>query len=105
MLVTFDKTYLQELFEVGRCSDKKHRFPPQIIKIYQRRVEMLSAAPRPETLYQFNSLNFEALKGDKVGKFSIRVNIKYRIEFTLTPDEQQPVITICNITELSNHYD
>lgn len=104
MQVTFNEVYLQELFEVGKCSDKKHRFQPQIIKLYQRRVEMLSAAPQPETLYQFKSLNFEALRGNKKGKFSIRVNNQYRIEFTLD-NNQQNLITICNITDLSNHYD
>lgn len=105
MGVTFEETYLRELFERGKCSDKKHRYQPQIIKRYQRRVEQLRAAPRPETLYQLNSLNFEALKGDKVGRFSIRVNDQYRIEFTLNTDLENPILTICNIVELSNHYD
>lgn len=105
MIVTFDKTYLRELFEQGRCSDKKHRFQPQIIKRYQRRVEQLRAAPRPETLYQLHSLNFEMLKGDRSGRFSIRVNDQYRIEFTLRSDSENQILTICNIVELSNHYD
>lgn len=82
MVVTFEYTYLRELFEHGKCSDKKHRYQPQIIKSYKRRVEQLRAAPRPETLYQLNALNFEALKGDKAGRFSVRVNDQYRIEFT-----------------------
>lgn len=105
MVVIFEQAYLQELFETGRTSDKKHRFQPEIIKRYQKRVEMLQAAPSAETLYQFNSLNFEALIGDKSGIYSIRVNNKYRIEFTLAVDNEQPMITICNIVELSNHYD
>lgn len=105
MVVTFEEIYLRELFELGKCSDKKHRYPPMIVKRYQRRVEQLRAAPRPETLYQLNSLNFEALKGNKLGRFSVRVNDKYRIEFTLDSDAENPVLTICNIVELSNHYD
>lgn len=104
MVVTFEELYLRELFEKGKCSDKKHRFQPQIIKAYQRRVEMLASVPSPETLYQFNSLNFEALKGDKIGRFSIRVNTQYRIEFTLNTENERPLLTICNIVELSNHY-
>ncbi len=105
MVVTFEHSYLKELYEKGRCSNKKHRFQPQIIKLYQRRIDQLVAAPKPETLYQFNALNFEALKGDKVGLFSIRVNNQYRIEFTLNTDTEQSLLTICNIVELSNHYD
>lgn len=105
MVVIFEQTYLRELFETGRTSDKKHRFQPDIVKRYQKRVEILLAAPSAETLYRFNSLNFEALTADKAGLYSIRVNDKYRIEFTLHTDSEKPMITICNIVELSNHYD
>lgn len=105
MIVVFEQIYLRELFETGATSDKKHRFQPDIVRRYQKRIEMLQAAPSAETLYKFNSLNFEALTGDKAGRYSIRVNQKYRIEFTLATDSDRPMITICNIVELSNHYD
>ena len=105
MVVTFEEIYLRELFEQGRTTDKKHRFQPDIVKRYQKRVEMLMAVSSPEALYQFKSLNFEALTGDRAGRFSVRVNNKYRIEFTLNADTEKPLITICNIVELSNHYD
>ena len=36
--------------------------------------------------------------------YSIRVNDQYRIEFTLEETLEQPILTICNIVELSNHY-
>ena len=103
MIVTFDKVYLQELYEQGKTSDKKHRYQPDIVKRYQQRIKTLESAPRIETLYQLNSLNYEVLEGDKVGISSIRVNDKYRIEFTVSYQEE-PVVTICNILELSNHY-
>ena len=45
-----------------------------------------------------------ALQGNKEGRFSIRANDQYRIEFTLTETKDEPVVTICNIVELSNHY-
>lgn len=105
MVVIFKQTYLRELFETGRSSDKSHRFLPNIVKRYQRRIEMLMAAPSAETLYKFNSLNFETLTGDKSGLYSIRVNDKYRILFSLDTNNEKPTITICNIVEPSNHYD
>ncbi|MDE7368923.1 MAG: type II toxin-antitoxin system RelE/ParE family toxin [Muribaculaceae bacterium] len=105
MIVAFEESYLKDLFEKGSCKDKKRRYQPNIIKLYQRRVEQLQAAPNPETLYQFNSLHFEALIGDKAGLYSIRVNEKYRVEFSLNSDSERPLLTICNIVELSNHYD
>ena len=104
MIVTFEKIWLKELYERGRCSDKKHRYQPLIVSRYQRRIEQLEAAPSPETLYQLKALHFEALRGDKDGLFSIRVNDQYRIEFTIQNESEQCLMTICNIVELSNHY-
>ena len=104
MIISFEKDYLRELYEEGRCSDKKHRYQPQIVKTYRRRIETLEAVDSPEKLYQFNALNFEALVGNKKGRFSIRVNNQYRIEFTLNTECEEPLVVICNIVELSNHY-
>ena len=51
-----------------------------------------------------NSLNYEVLKGDKRGISSIRVNDKYRVEFTVRESIEEPIVTVCNIIDLSNHY-
>lgn len=103
VIVTFEEKYLKELYDEGRTTDKKHRFQPDIVKRYQQRIKTLESAPRIETLYQIKSLNYEVLSGDKAGISSIRVNDKYRIEFTVSLLDN-PVVTICNILELSNHY-
>ena len=103
VIVTFEQRYLKELYDEGKTTDKKHRFQPDIVKRYQQRIKTLEAAPRIETLYQIKSLNYEVLSGDKDGISSVRVNDKYRIEFTVSLLDN-PVVTICNILELSNHY-
>lgn len=102
--VTFDKTYLKDLYEKGKTEDKKHRFQPDIVKRYQQRIKTLTDAPRIETLYQIKALNYEVLSGEKEGISSIRVNDKYRIEFTVENVFENQIVTICNILELSNHY-
>lgn len=104
MIVTFEKEYLKELYESGLSKDKKHRFQPDIIRRYKRCIDYLKAAIKKESLYSYKSLHFEALQGEKEGLFSIRVNDKYRIEFTLNETSEEPMLTICNIIELSNHY-
>ncbi|MCH5238397.1 MAG: type II toxin-antitoxin system RelE/ParE family toxin [Muribaculaceae bacterium] len=104
MIVTFEEDYLKSLYTDGCCNDKKHRYQPEIIKRYKRCVDYLKAASRKEDLFLINSLNFEALQGNKKGRFSIRVNDKYRIEFTLSETIEKSILTICNIVELSNHY-
>ena len=104
MVVTFEKEYLRDLYEKGISPDKKHRFQPEIIKNYIRRIKTLEEADEIEDLFSINSLNYEILTGDKQGISSIRVNNQYRIEFTVTHQESEPVITVCNILELSNQY-
>jgi proteic killer suppression protein len=105
MIVTFEEEYLRELYEKGHTSEKKYRFQPDIIRRYKSRIDTLISAPTKETLFQIGSLHFKALQGDKKGKFAIRVNKQYRIEFTMSETLDEPAVTICNIEELSNHYE
>lgn len=104
MIVTFDKPYLKELYQEGRCSDKKHRFQPDIVRRYQKVIAFMVNSSSIETLMRINSLNYEVLSGDKAGISSVRVNDKYRVEFTADKTGEEPAITVCNILELSNHY-
>lgn len=104
MQIVFDKEYLSELYYTGKCNDKRHRFQPQIIRKYKTQIDLLSACGKMENLYKFKSLHFEALKGDKAGLYSVRVNEQYRIELELHTTTEEPIITICTIEELSNHY-
>lgn len=104
MIVTFEETYLQDLYEKGKTDDKKHRYQPDIVKRYRRCIDLMRDTPSISSLAQYNSLNYEALKGDKKGLSSIRVNDKYRIEFSVKMSTEEPIVTICNITDLSNHY-
>ena len=104
MVVTFNEDYLEKLYSKGETGTKKIWFQPQIVRGYQKGIKYLIQAKRKEDLYPFKSLHFEALHGDKEGIFSIKANDQYRIEFTLEESDEEPVVTICNIMELSNHY-
>ena len=104
MIVTFEEEYLRVLYEDGRSVDKKHRFHPDIIRRYQKAINFLKGASCIEALWQIRSLNYETLSGDKSGRSSVRVNDQYRIEFTVSRNEKEPILTICNVIELSNHY-
>ena len=104
MIVIFDKDYLEELYSKGKTDDKRHRFQPDIVKRYKKRIDMLKRALNIEELFTIHSLNYEVLKGDKAGISSIRVNNQYRIEFTVSNQDSETIVYICNILELSNHY-
>ncbi len=105
MQIKFTKDYLEELYENGKSSSKKHRFQKDIIKRYKNTIDKLRVANKIEDLYPIKSLNYEKLSGDKNGLESVRVNDKYRIEFISSIEGEDPnIITICEIVELSNHY-
>ena len=105
MEIKFTKDYLEELYEEGKTSSKKHRFQKDIIKRYKNTIDKLRLANKIEDLYPIKSLNYEKLSGDKQGLESVRVNDKYRIEFISSTQGEDPItITICEIAELSNHY-
>ena len=104
MIVTFEHEYLKALYEDGRGSDKKRRFQPDIIRRYQKAIKFLEGASSIEALWPIRSLQYEVLSGDKAGLSFVRVNDRYRIEFSVTINEKEPVLTICNVVELSNHY-
>lgn len=103
MQITFEETYLKDLYTKGTSSDKKHRYQPQVIRGYQKAVKFLIAANQIEDLFPIKSLHIEALHGNKEGLFSVRANDQYRVEFSVS-QEGPPVITVCNIITLSNHY-
>lgn len=104
MLIEFDKEYLRELFEQGRTSDKKHRYQPEVINGYLKCVKYLISAENVEQLYPIKSLNYEVLNGDKKDISSVRINRKYRLEFTVRQVLNEQIITICRLLDISNHY-
>lgn len=104
MEVTFGKEYLRELYHNGNTTDKKHRYQPEIIKKYKRVVQLIRVVESVLDLARYNALRYKKLQGDKIGLSSVRVNDQYCIEFEEKTVGEQTIATICNITDLSNHY-
>lgn len=103
MYIIFDKEYLEELYYTRKCSDKRHRFQPYVVQNYIKRVTTLAEAPNIEALFSMNSLNYEVLSGNKKGISSIRIDKQYGLEFIVSA-EGEPIIKICTITDITNHY-
>ena len=103
MYIYFKEIYLQDLYTKG-TADKKHRFQPQIVRKYTRVIDLMKNEQNVLGLTKYKALNYERLSGDKNGISSVRVNDQYRIEFEEEIEDGKTIATICNITELSNHY-
>lgn len=104
MLVIFGQKYLQELYEQGKCCDKKHRFQPQIVKKYIRTIDLMRRVANVMALSEYGGLHYEHMHGDKKGVSSVRINDQYRIVFNEILQGEQTIAVIVSIAELSNHY-
>jgi toxin HigB-1 len=102
MIVKFKNEYLEKLF-TGEPLKGKPKYSDEVIKKYKKTILILKNVENSNELLKFRGLNFEALKGDKKGLLSVRVDNGYRLEFSLENNIIQ-LTEIAVIVELSNHY-
>ncbi|MDI9365954.1 MAG: type II toxin-antitoxin system RelE/ParE family toxin [Flavobacterium sp.] len=103
MKVTFNDAYLEKLYR-NQPVKGKPVFSEEVIKQFKKTILKIVDADSTQELRQQKGLHFEALKGNKKGLYSIRVNKQYRLEFTIEND----VITLLEIIlieHLSKHYE
>ena len=76
MIGSFGDKATEELYHGGPT-----RFPADIVKAALRKLDMLHAARSLKDMASPPGNRLEALKGDLIGWFSIRVNRQWRIIF------------------------
>lgn len=102
MIIKFNNVYLQHLYEARRVAGKP-KFSKEVILKFKKTVLMLQHTESIKELRKFRGLNFEALKGDHKGYYSVRVDLQYRLILSIEKD--QLVITdVLMIEDLTNHY-
>jgi len=77
MIASFKDVDAKELFEKGTS----RRIPPSIHKVAIRKLTYLDSAEDLNELLAPPANRLEALKGDRKGQHSIRINDQYRICF------------------------
>ena len=80
MIRSFKNEATAEAFD-GRAGKG---FPSGVLRIVRRKLEMLNAAAGLDDLRSPPGNRLEALRGDRKGQHSIRVNDQYRICFIWT---------------------
>jgi len=102
MEVYFTNTNLEKLY-AGLPITGKLKYNKEVIEKFRMKIEILKNAENTIELRNIRSLNFEALKGDKKGLYSIRVDLKYRLDFSIEKNRIN-LSEIIFIEDLSNHY-
>ncbi|MGD2088216.1 MAG: type II toxin-antitoxin system RelE/ParE family toxin [Candidatus Aminicenantes bacterium] len=100
MQVDFKNKNLYELYAEGKS--KKYRIPKDVLKRFFMRIQQLEAAGTIYDLWQSRALNFEKLTGYE-NRFSLRVNVKWRLEMEIEWDNKEKITGKIYITELSKH--
>lgn len=102
MKVSFRTAYLAELYEKPLSMIRgKHKFPLPIIKQYKKVVSILMRVENLNELKVSKSLNLEALRGNRQGQMSLRLNIQYRLIITKVDNDELSIY----IEEISKHYE
>ncbi|PLW96747.1 MAG: plasmid maintenance system killer protein [Marinilabiliales bacterium] len=106
MKIIFEKEYLEELYFYGYTRKKKYRYPSGIVRKYVFVIELIKRSDSIAQLYQNHSLQIKKLKGNKKNVESIRISLKYRLEYKIIyeirSDKEEEIVSII---ELSNHYE
>jgi proteic killer suppression protein len=102
MVIKFNNPYLQKLFE-GKQVTGKPTYSQDVILKYKKTVLVLQHTDSIQELRRFRGMNFEALKGNFKGYYSVRVDLQYRL--ILSVEKDSVVITdVLIIEDLTNHY-
>ncbi len=102
MIVQFDNDYLENLYK-GTRPKGKPKFNEITIKRFFKTVKLLGYIENISKLSQHVGLNFESLKGAYKGKFSVRVDQRYRMILRIEKGKilVQEVLIVENLTD---HY-
>jgi toxin HigB-1 len=82
MIIEFADRETERFFRDGNC----HKSWKAFEAIATRKLDMLDAAVRLDDLRSPRGNQLEALKGDRKGQWSIRINQQWRICFVWTAD-------------------
>jgi proteic killer suppression protein len=103
MVIQFKNLYLEKLFQ-GKAVSGKPKYSNDVIIKFKKTVLKLKYADNLRELKGQIGLNFESLKGDYKGYYSIRVDYSYRLILTLDKSGLVSISDVITIQDLTNHY-
>jgi len=80
MIINFKSQAAQDIYD-GINSKEARKIPASVWKVAQRKLDMVNAALNIRDLKIPPGNRLEALKGNRKGFYSVRINDQYRIVF------------------------
>lgn len=102
MIIQFENHYLENIFQGVRPKGKP-KFNEVVIRRFIKTVKLLKYIESVQKLSQHVGLNFESLKGTYKGKYSVRVDQRYRIILRIEKNKLL-IEEILVIEDLTDHY-
>ncbi len=102
MKVIIENLYLEHLYN-GDVLKGKPKFSKEVTEKFKKKIELIKSVENIAELKQFRSLNFEALSGNLKGKYSIRIDLKYRLILRIEKGEIT-IEEVLIVEDLTNHY-
>lgn len=90
MIRSFADRATERLFRDGECPARWRSFEAVAL----RKLDMLDGAVRLDDLRSPPGNRLEALKGDRIGQHSIRINRQWRVCFRWTTDGPEAVMIV-----------
>lgn len=91
MIRSFADRGTKDLFDGAGTKDARRSCPKEIWSVARRKLHMLHYADELQDLASPPGNRLEALKGNRAGQHSIRINDQYRICFRWTPTGPEDV--------------
>lgn len=81
MIRSFADQATEDIFNGKNSRAARRNLPQQLVRVALRKLEQLDSVERLEDLRIPPGNRLEALKGDRKGQHSIRINAQYRVCF------------------------
>lgn len=91
MIRSFADRGTEDVFDGHNTKDARNSCPGEIWGVARRKLHLLHYADELGDLAAPPGNRLEALKGDRAGQHSIRINDQYRVCFRWTPDGPEAV--------------
>lgn len=83
---SFKNKATEEIAQNIQSKNARSLLPSILFRAAIKKMKLLEAIPNSTELLKYKGLHFEALKGDRLGEFSIRINKQYRVCFRIEND-------------------